>query len=155
MSRRSVTSHLLDPSWSMHQVLGILTLSATSTDLKWSSAGRQSLEKKGDYDRTSSVTSMLTDLKWNTLQERRLQSKTVVFYKIVHQLVAITTAPYSFQPDHPEDITCFLLPKSTVNVHLYSFFPRTMKIWNQLPPEVVSAHSLGMFKQWLPFINSM
>ena len=33
---------------------------------------------KGDHDRTSSVTSMLADLKWNTLQERRLQSKSDV-----------------------------------------------------------------------------
>ena len=28
---------------------------------------------KGDYERTSSVTSMLTDLHWNTLQEKRMQ----------------------------------------------------------------------------------
>ena len=27
---------------------------------------------KGEYDRTSSVSSVLADLKWNTLQERRL-----------------------------------------------------------------------------------
>ena len=32
---------------------------------------------KGDYKRTSSVTSMLTELHWNTLQERRMQSNKV------------------------------------------------------------------------------
>ena len=48
----------------------------------------------GDSDRTSSVTSMLADLHWNTLQERRMQSKSVIFYRIVHNLVAIPATPF-------------------------------------------------------------
>lgn len=41
---------------------------------------------KGDYDRTYSDTPTETDLKWNisTLQDRRLHSKTLMFYRIVH-----------------------------------------------------------------------
>ena len=79
---------------------------------------------KGYYDRTNSVISMLTDLRWNTLRERRLQSKTLVFYKIVHQLVVIPKAPYLIPARSSRGHNMlFLLPQSTVNVHLYSFFP--------------------------------
>ena len=31
---------------------------------------------KGDYNRNSSVTVMLSDIEWNTLQQRRMQGKT-------------------------------------------------------------------------------
>lgn len=110
---------------------------------------------KGDYDRTSSVTSMLADLKWNTLQDRRLQSKTVMFYRIVHQLVAIPATPFLIPTRASRGHTMrYLIPQSTVNVHLYSFFPSTLRIWNQLPQETVSAPSLETFKQRLPFLTS-
>ena len=49
---------------------------------------------KGDYSRTSSLTAMLADLKWNTLQQRRIQSKTVMLYRVVHKLVSIPVTPF-------------------------------------------------------------
>ena len=35
---------------------------------------------KGDYDRTSSVTAMIDELGWDTIQERRQQAKATMFY---------------------------------------------------------------------------
>ena len=85
---------------------------------------------KGDFDRTSSVTSMLADLRWNTRQERRMQSKSVMFYRIVHNLVAIPATPLLIPARASRgDNMRFCHPQSTVNAHLYSFF----RIWNQLP----------------------
>ena len=52
---------------------------------------------KGNLDRTSCVTTMLTDLRWNTLQERRMQSKSVILYRIVHNLVAIPATSFLIQ----------------------------------------------------------
>ena len=40
----------------------------------------------GDYHTTSSVTTMLKNLNWNTLQERRAQTKAVMMYRIVNHL---------------------------------------------------------------------
>ena len=95
---------------------------------------------------------MLADLSWNTLQERRLQSKTVMF----DQLVVIPTTPHLIPARTPRGHNIqVLLPQSTVNAHIYSLFPCTMRIWNQLPPEVISSTSLEMFKQRLPIITSM
>ena len=49
---------------------------------------------KGDCSRTSSVTAMLADLEWNTLQQRRMQSKTVMLYRVIYQLVSIPVTPF-------------------------------------------------------------
>ncbi len=46
------------------------------------------------YHNTSSVTDMLADLKWETLQERRSKFRVLMMYKIVHCLVAIPITPY-------------------------------------------------------------
>ena len=43
------------------------------------------------YHNTSSVTDMLQTLTWPTLQQRRLQTKLIMFYKIVHHIVAVPT----------------------------------------------------------------
>ena len=55
--------------------------------------GRAARFVKGQYERTSSVTSVLTDLHWNTLQERRMQVKSAMLYRIVHNLGAIPATP--------------------------------------------------------------
>ena len=41
------------------------------------------------FDNTSSVTNMLTELKWPQLQLRRTRTRLIFFYKIIHHLVAI------------------------------------------------------------------
>ena len=43
----------------------------------------------GDYSRESSVTSMLKELKWSILKQRRTNTKMVMMYRIVHHLIAI------------------------------------------------------------------
>ena len=95
---------------------------------------------KGDFDRTSIVTTMLTDLRRNTLQERRMQSKSVMLYRIVHNLVEITAMPFLIPLRTSRGHSMkFFIPQSTVNSHLYSFFPSTIRMWNQLPEYAISA----------------
>jgi hypothetical protein len=48
-----------------------------------------------DYSRESSVTSMLKELKWPTLQQGRTNAKMVMMYRIVHHhLMAIPSQMY-------------------------------------------------------------
>ena len=113
---------------------------------------RAALFVKGDFDRTSSVTSMLADLRWNTVQERTMQSKSIMLYRIVHNLVAIPATPSLIPARASRGHNMrFCRPQSTMNAHLYSFFPSTIYICNQLPEYAVSAPSLEAFKQRLPF----
>ena len=44
-----------------------------------------------DYRRTSSVSSMLQQLQWPTIQERRAQAKVTMMYRITYQLVDVPT----------------------------------------------------------------
>ena len=51
-----------------------------------------------DYKYTSSVTAMLKDLNWHTLDQRRIDSRLLMMYKVTYDLVAIypsTRVPYS------------------------------------------------------------
>ena len=50
------------------------------------------------YHNTSSVTSMLEELKWPTLEERRQRLRLVLMYKIVNGLVKIDATDRLVQP---------------------------------------------------------
>ena len=105
---------------------------------------------KGDFRRTSSLTAMLADLEWNTLQQRRMQSKTVILYRVIYQLVFIPVTPFQIPTRAPRvNNMRYAITGSTVNAHLYSF-PSAIRIWNQLPSSTVSAQSLETFKDQLP-----
>ena len=73
--------------------------------------------------------------------ERRLQSKTEMFYKIFHQLVALQTAPYliTARLSREHDMHFFLSQSSLSKMHLFSSFPSTLRIYNQPPLEVILA----------------
>ena len=47
-------------------------------------------------------------------------------------------------------------PQSNILTHCYSFFPRTLRVWNSLPCEVVTSPSLDSFRHTaLPAIRSL
>ena len=91
------------------------------------------------YHNTSSVTYMLQTLTWPTLQQRRLKTKLIIFYKIVHHIVAVPTTililtdprirqfhPFTYRHLH-----------ALKDPHKYSFFPNTIIHWNLLPQTIV------------------
>ena len=81
----------------------------------------------GDYGRESSVTTMLDELEWPPLQQRRRELKLTLFHKAYNNDVdiniplAINTRSASHK---------FLIPSSRTNHHLYSFYPSTVRMWN-------------------------
>ena len=95
----------------------------------------------GRYYNTSSVTGMLHSLDWRTLEQRRVDSRLCVLYKIRNRLVAVEEGDYlqrgtgirQYQYRHiraDKDYTRF------------SFFPRTVIQWNKLPSHICIADSL-------------
>lgn len=106
----------------------------------------------GDYKTTSSVTSMLSQLNWDTLQERRRIAKVIMLYRIVNNLIEIPTT--HLIPRGATVITRghdirFLVPFSRTKGHQQSFFPSTIRLWNELPTRAVSAATLDGFKDSL------
>ena len=98
-----------------------------------------------DYASTSSVTEMLKKLSLPTLKTRRKISSLVMLYKIQSGLVRIPLPPY-ITPTMRNRLS---IPYSRINAHLYSFFPRTARLWNNLPPDLINRPDLESFRAGL------
>jgi hypothetical protein len=103
---------------------------------------------KADFHSRHSVTKMLHQVDWQTLNERRAQAKVTMLYRIVHCLVAIPAAPYlTPSPNRIRRHTMqFLQHPCRINAYQYSFFPSAIPLWNNLPATVILAPSLDSFQ---------
>lgn len=100
------------------------------------------------HQKTASVKQMLQDLQWPSLEDRRRSARLCMLYRISNGLAAVKSTQLKQQPHrarrtHP--LTFDRIP-CRADYRLNSFFPRTVRDWNALPTEVVSATSLGSFK---------
>ena len=89
-------------------------------------------------------------LGWCSLRERRLRSKVSLLFKIQTDLIHIPGDDLIPNPRKPDK---FLIPSSSVDAHLHSFFPSTVRLWNSLPPSCKSKPSLDSFKASLEGIT--
>ena len=117
----------------------------------------ESVQRRGarfvnnDYSRYSSVSSMLTDLNWPSLQLRRSICDIGMFYQIhrashvnislPHELTSVpaygrTRASHDFK---------ISLPFSSVDAYKHSFYVRSIPAWNALPPDFVKSGSYSEF----------
>ena len=81
-----------------------------------------------DYEYTSSVTAMLKDLNWLPLEQRRIDSRRLMMYKVTYELVAIPAPEY-------------LARNTRQSRHIYSLAYRqihTLKDYYTFPPELSS-----------------
>lgn len=102
------------------------------------------------YRQTSSVTNMITDLNWSSLQSRRQKARLISFYKYHHGHLKINiTKPPKLQPPvYPTRYTHranYELKTYKTNYRQGSFFPRTIREWNLLPEEAALAPSVEAF----------
>ena len=100
-----------------------------------------------DYRSTSSVTPMLQQLQWPTLQERRAQAKVYMMYQIVYSLVDIPSSHLTPTLSVQGHYMKFLIPYARTVTYQRSFFPDTIRMWNSLPQTVVSCLTLDSFRE--------
>jgi hypothetical protein len=102
-----------------------------------------------DYSRESSVTKMLANLEWTDLNVRRLIIRLNMMYKISHNLVDIDWFNHLNKPQRKLKRTHALsyqrLSAKSCTYDL-SFFPWTIKYWNDLPHNILDITSLATFK---------
>ena len=102
-----------------------------------------------DYGRRSSVTTMMRDLGWKPLRDRRRDQRLSLFHKIVNDLVAIPSAQMiefnNRKQRHGNSKSVKLLSCNT-DVYKYSFIPQTIRDWNTLPDAVVNYESNDSFR---------
>ena len=101
------------------------------------------------------IDKIYSDQGWEFLQSRRNKHKLVAFYKILHG-----SAPnylMNLVPPTVQAITRYNLRNSdhiqnyraNTNLFLDSFFPATIRTWNNLPAETKEASTLTIFKSFL------
>ena len=93
------------------------------------------------------VTNLLNSLQWESLQERRWKQSLVMCYKIHHQLIPIEPANYYTAGDSRTRGNHRLRQiRAKKDTYQHSFFPRSIREWNQVPSSVVDAGSLEDFE---------
>ena len=97
---------------------------------------------------TSSVTDMLQQLNWESLCQRRAKMRLTMFYKSQHALVAlplpaVVQLPIRPRPRYPH---AFQVPYCSTDAYKFSFFPRAVVQWNNLPAYIAMAPTLDQFK---------
>ena len=101
------------------------------------------------YHNTSSVSAMLDRVHWPTLQQKQKSARLAMLWKInnnmVHaDLIQSKLLPLSkwqrrFHDQQFVEIQC------RTQYRQFSFLPRSIREWNELPPEAVVAHTLDTF----------
>jgi hypothetical protein len=95
-----------------------------------------------NYDYSSSVTTMLENLKWQPLEERRMNTRLCLLYKAVNDLVAIPVQQYLIplnRSSRHSNSLSFHLFSTRHDYFKYSFFPRTVVQWQQLYDKSIEA----------------
>jgi len=103
---------------------------------------------KNDYRRTS-VSGLVRDLGWQSLEDRRKNSRLALFYKGLHGLSAIPCDSLCrpVRNSRHSDSDTFTILSSRLDCYKFLFFPRTILEWNKLSQDVrcksfiVSFHS--------------
>ena len=99
------------------------------------------------FDQQASVTKIIQELGWRTLEQRR--ARLCLFYKIIHGLVAVPLPDYI---QYNNRISSFCHSMTFRQVHTsrdfykLSFFPLSIVQWNALPESIACLQSIDAFK---------
>ena len=101
------------------------------------------------HHNTSSVTDMFKTLNWRSLENRRKDMRLCMMYKIDRGLVAISKdsrlTPQK-RPTRHSHSRAFQTVTCGTEKRRMSFFPRTVRDWNALPPDIPDLDTLEAFK---------
>lgn len=104
----------------------------------------------GRYHNKSSVSNMINDLNWKSLQSRRRDARLLMFFKMEHSLVDINfkhqLQSQTVSLRHGNNFS-YHIPNSNIDSHLFSYLPQTIRNWNSLPDSLVSCSSLDVFRR--------
>ena len=111
--------------WSPHTATDITKLEAVQRrSARWATR---------DYQRTTSVPQMIKDLNWHTLEQRRIDSRLTLMYKITYDLVAILAAHYlipNTRQSRHNHLRAYRQIPTLKDYYKYTFFPCTIVHWN-------------------------
>ena len=150
--RHRPTTHSYDHHLNMPLLCGIHPHTRANINKVESIQRRAARFVTNNYDPRASVTTLLQDLNCPTLQHRRELAKLVMMYRITYHLISkyhlVTYLIPSRSGTRGHNI-CYLQPSTRVLAYQYSFFPNTIRLWNNLPQTLVSSGSIDIFRHSL------
>ena len=104
---------------------------------------------KSDYRRTTSVSAILRDLKWPTLESRRTLNRLKILHNSINGVLAVPTTDLRISNRTTRYNTgsskVFTAISTSSDAYKYSFFPRTIKDWNGLDDDTRNLPTIGSF----------
>ena len=94
---------------------------------------------------TGSMTGILGQLKWETPKKRRKDNRLILLYKGLKGKARIPTddlIPKTRRGRNQHSLA-FQIPSASKDVYMYSFFPQTIRDWNNLPESLISSSELS------------
>ena len=105
-----------------------------------------------NYDRECSVTCMLKKLDWRVLAQRRADARIKLLSKILKEEVDIEASKYvKHQRNNIDLVTIF----ANCNYYEHSFFPRTIRDWNNMPKDAKESNHEHLKKRVVDLIHDM
>ena len=103
----------------------------------------------GNYSLTPGSTKKnMGTLGWVPLSERRARIKITTLHKANTGIIEIPLddlTPVGRVTRH--NAGNFQIPQSSVDSHLYSFFPNTIRLWNNLPQHIKACETLASLNE--------
>ena len=94
---------------------------------------------------TGSMTGILEELKWETLQKRRKDNRLILLYKGLKGKARIPTddlIPKNRRCRNQHSLV-FQIPSASIDANKKSFFPQSIRDWNVLPDSLISSAELS------------
>ena len=99
-----------------------------------------------DFSSYSSVTDMMNNLKWSSLEDRRKQARLIMCYKIINGIVQVNFNPYLYPSRRGRgNQQNFRHLPTRINSYHHSFLPATIRHWNCLANYVIDSSNLNEF----------
>ena len=136
MAWKLCTKPLLAHSLSMQPPSGIHTQQMRLRPLRRSNEEQQDESQIATAKRVDSI---LEQLDWPPLQQRRKKARLEMFYKFHHGLISINSKylpkPSKSRLSSRNNNQSYDIPTCTTRYRQMAFFPRTIPEWNKLPQE--------------------
>ena len=91
------------------------------------------------------MTGILGLLKWESLKKRRKDNRLILLYKGLKGKARIPTDDLipKTRRGRNQHSFAFQIPSASKDIYQYSFFPQTIRDWNDLPESLISSSELS------------
>ena len=104
-----------------------------------------------NYQQTASVSNMIKTLGWESLEDRRKKLRIQMVYKIINNIVLLSSTPVTRMEPSCYDLRDFNNQRINplfcrTDTYKYLFYPQTIDLWNNLPLQIADSPHSQVFR---------